>query len=336
MKFITNTNAIILHLDNKPTRIEKSDARYAKIVKCFDLPDDEQEDAVRVIINPVAAKLDSIHGKDGFEVVGDLVYYKGSVLPTALITKVKSIIRDGLPLEHFEKFWINLDKNPSASSVSELVQFLEYKELPITEDGCFLAYKGVNSDYWSKSGNTNTKVLKGTVDSAGRIYNGIGELLEVSRRDVDDNRDNHCSFGLHVGSLKYASDFGSGGRVVIVKVNPKDVVSVPTDYDCQKCRVTSYEVVSDFECEILSSVVDEDGEETIVPNSTKERNEFIDKIDNYLFKKANSGVDEVTVRQIQNTFSPDYPSRVRVLDAVQSLGYGFYTDEDGIVNIYTN
>lgn len=328
MTYIINSNAIILILAGKKVRIEKTDLRYPNVLKALTLPKEEQEDAIALLVTPISTKINQIHGQNGFEVVDDEVFYKGEKLPNALVSKVKSIIRDGLPLDHFEKFWENLEQNPTASSVTGLLEFLEYKELPITEDGCFLAYKGLQEDYWSISGNTNTKVVKGQVDSAGRIFNGVGEELEVRRRDVDDNRSHHCSFGLHVGSLAYASEFARG-RIVVVKVNPKDVVSVPTDCSCQKCRVTAYTVVSDYEGEISASVVNSEGQSTLVPDANKERKSIIDRIDAYLERKRDQGEEEVSIRSIQNIFSPNYVGKEVVLDALQELHETWDSDEDG-------
>lgn len=331
MKYIVNAKALILFIKGKQHRIEKTDKSYAKLIKFFDQPEDKQEEYVLQILNPIETKVDVIHGKDGFEVVDGKVFYKGSELPPALTTKVKSILAEGLPLTHFQKFWENLDQNPSATSVAELVEFLEYKELPITEDGHFIAYKGVTSDFYSIHGNSKTKVVKGLVDGSGRIYNGLGEEIEVTRREVDDNRANHCSYGLHVGSLDYASGFkGYGGKLLVVKVNPKDVVSVPSDYNCQKCRVSAYKVLSEYESEIEAPVVDEAGESTIVNDVRKDRNEFIDKIKTYLENKRDAGFDEVTLRQIQNACSPDYPSKNTVLEALQDLQEVWYVDDDGV------
>jgi hypothetical protein len=328
MTYIINQTGIVLFINNKSIKIEKSDRRYSKIIECFSLDKQQQESAVLQVVESVATKLDSLHGKDGFEVVDDVVWYKGERLPNALATKVKSIIREGLPLDAFEKFWENIAENPTASSVNELMEFLEYKELPITEDGYFLAYKGITSDDWSIHGNLNTVVVEGVVDGSGRIKNEVGNRIEVKRRDVDDNRNHHCSFGLHVGSLEYANSFAS--KVVVVKVNPKDVVSVPTDYSCQKCRVSAYEVVSAYEGEILSPITSEDGDE-LVDDSVKERDEFVDRVYRYIDKKIGEGVCQVTVRQVQNSFSPDYPSREKVLDALQDLSLGWYEDEGVLV-----
>jgi hypothetical protein len=248
-------------------------------------------------------------------------------MPRALADKIRAIAQEGLPVSIFAKFWDNLQLNPSANSVRELYDFLAYKELPITEDGYFLAYKGLTKDGWSISGNKETKVLKGKVDNAGRIFNGLNEEIEVRRWDVDDNRQNGCSYGLHVGSLDYAQGFAQG-QVVVVKVNPKDVVSVPEDCGCQKCRVCAYKVVDVFSKEIECPVCDECGDE-ILNDDQIEYTEFETRIDNYIHKKYEQEYDLVSVRAIQNSFSPEYPSKVRVLDALNTLGYTWIKDEDG-------
>jgi hypothetical protein len=47
---------------------------------------------------------------------------------------------------------------------------------------------------------------------------------------------------VHAGSLSYATGFGP--THVIVKIDPADVVSIPTDCSCQKLRTCAYEVVA--------------------------------------------------------------------------------------------
>jgi len=334
MTYIINTTAIILFVNGKSVRIEKTDVRYPRIIATFDLPKEEQEAAVEAIVTPVTATLNKIKGAEGFEIVDGDVFYKNQKLPAALSAKVASIITDGLPVTHFEKFWENLQLNPSSTSVNELMDFLEYKELPITDDGHFLAYKGVEVDFWSRSGNPDTVVLQGTVDSKGRILNNIGDTIEVQRRDVDDNRFNHCSHGLHVGSLDYARGFAP--KLIVVKVNPADVVSVPNDYSCQKARVSKYVVLSEYVDEITASVTDSEGVPLAESKKQQDvdlrdaRSEFVNRVEKYLDRKSDEGYSEVTVRQIQNSFSPEYPSRQKVYDALQTLGYGWH-DEDGVV-----
>lgn len=328
MTYITNASAIIFILSTgEKVRVEKTDSKYPKAIKIFELPSEEQEAALVELVRPQAKLVEK-----GFIITPTSVSYQGEVLPSALVTKVLSIVRDGLPIDHFEKFWENLRENPSAQSVAELVDFLSYKELPITEDGCFLAYKGVLNNYYSATGNTETTVIKGIVDEQGRIYNGIGEEIEVLRRDVDDNRANECSFGLHIGSLDYGSTFSQ--RTILVKINPKDVVSVPKDYNFQKCRVCKYTVVGDFVEEIKTSVVDANGGDTFevkvddTPVVTEEYNETVKKIDRYLTGKKNAGCSQVTIRQVQNSFSPKWITQEVVLDALQKLWYTWEYDDE--------
>jgi len=323
MQYILNNNGIVLFIDNKPLKFERGSMQYAKILEKFDLPEDEQDAAIREVIQITSPNAE----KNGFKISPESVSYLGEELPKSLADKVRAIHEEGLPLSLFEKFWQNLQLNPSSSSVRELYEFLSYKELPLTEDGCFLAYKGLDSNFWSISGNKETKVISGEVNSSGKIFNGVGEKIEVRRWDVDDNRDNHCSFGLHAGSLDYARGF-SQGTVVVVKINPKDVVSVPSDCKCQKCRVSAYEVVSVFEQEITAPVVDADNN-PIEDESNASRSEFIDRVAKYLNTKAEKGFDQVSVRSIRNSFSPEYPYLNRVLDAIDSLGHFWVDSEDG-------
>ena len=323
MKYIANSSGIVFFQQGKPIKVDKSSPQYLRVIKIFDLPEDQQEQALNAILNQALGNYE----KDGFKITPESVFYKGEELPLVLADKVRAILEEGLPITLFAKFWDNLQQNPSASSVRELYDFLAYKELPITEDGCFLAYKGLDQNYWSISGNTKTKVLSGKTNSRGSIHNGIGENIEVQRWGVDDNRENHCSFGLHVGSLEYAQSF-SQGKVVVVKVNPKDVVSVPTDYECQKCRVCGYEVIQDFDQEITCPVTDDCGEE-VLSEEKEEYSEFELRINKYLNKKTDQGFRLVSVAAIQNSFSPEYPSRIRVVDALNSLGYNYDYDENG-------
>jgi signal peptidase I len=122
--------------------------------------------------------------------------------------------------------------NPSRAAVSELYDWLEKTSLPITEDGDFLAYKKVRDDY--------RDFHTGTWD------NSVGRILTMPRNQVDDERDRHCSTGLHFCSLSYLPRYHGGrGRVMIVKINPGDVVSIPSDYDYAKGRTCGYQVIGE-------------------------------------------------------------------------------------------
>lgn len=130
------------------------------------------------------------------------------------------------------RFLDNLLDNPSARAVNELYGFLEYGKLPITDDGHFIAYKRVRSDYKSVYG--------------GEVDNSIGNIVSMPRNQVNDNKDETCSYGLHFCSFDYLSHY-SGEKVVVLKINPRDVVSIPTDYHNTKGRACQYEVVGELD-----------------------------------------------------------------------------------------
>lgn len=197
----------------------------------------------------VYAETDTSGSKTGLVVQEDGIYFGGVKLHNSLVDRITEMKRDGFAIDYMLRFLENLMENPSSRAVNELYDFLSNKGLPITDDGCFLAYKTVRKDYRAKYRGNNLTLLQGkVVDDA--IYNGIGEVIECPRNEVDDERGNECSKGLHVGGLNYSGPNGwyysSGDKVVIVKVNPKDVVSVPKDHEAQKVRVCKYEVVEDY------------------------------------------------------------------------------------------
>ena len=49
--------------------------------------------------------------------------------------------------------------------------------------------------------------------------------------------------GLHVGTFDYAQGWGRNGKVLEVRVNPRDIVSVPHRLRAQKLRCCRYRVV---------------------------------------------------------------------------------------------
>ncbi len=323
MNYIINSTAIVFFFDNKPVKVEKTAPEYTRILSAFDLPSGQQEEVINAILNERVGEYE----KDGFTISPESVSYDGETLPDILADKVRAIAAEGLPVKLFANFWENLNNNPSASSVRELYDFLAYKELPITEDGFFIAYKGVASNGLSVCGNTKTKVLQGIVDNNGKIQNNVGDTIEVKRWDVDDNRDNGCSFGLHVGSMDYATTWGE--KTLVVKVNPADVVSVPTDCGCQKCRVSKYEVIDSYENEIKSVITDSEGN-PMESVEAAEYEDFLRSIDQFCIEQMNEGLRYLRVRAIQEMGDfEERPSRVRVLDGLSDLGYYWDKDSDG-------
>lgn len=165
----------------------------------------------------------------------DEVLWNGERIPTCLERRIIDFHNEGLPVKPLLAFWERLQANPSRNSVEQLYTFLEHKNIPIDENGFFYAYKAVRADWKDKH--------------SGTVLNTIGSVPTMPRRNVDDNPANGCSYGYHVGSLQYVASFGSrgcGDHFLICKVDPADVVSVPTDCSYQKVRTCKYEVIREY------------------------------------------------------------------------------------------
>jgi len=175
---------------------------------------------------------------------GTGITYAGRPMHTVDSQRVLAFLREGLPFKPIANYMERKMKNPSSRAITELYSFLEHKNMPITPEGNIIAYKGVQFDFYSITGNKDTIVLQGKVNEDGKILNEIGAVIEVERSSVDDNFLRGCSHGLHAGSLSYAIGFGQ--RLILVSIDPADVVSVPSDSECQKLRCCKYTVIGEY------------------------------------------------------------------------------------------
>lgn len=215
---------------------------------------------VETLINAKKAVENFAAGK--VEVRGDRVFYGEMEVKGSVVHRILQMVREGFDSAPMLAFLANLMASPSKRAVDELYGFLEATGLPITEDGCFLAYKKVNHDYMDfYTGSVSNKLASlmsaaelatyprtvGNVTT--EIINGV-TTLSMPRNQVDDERDRTCSNGLHFCSLSYLPEYhGGAGRVLIVKINPADVVSIPSDYDNAKGRTCRYEVIGEYEAD---------------------------------------------------------------------------------------
>lgn len=223
---------VVVVIDNKPHTVSKSHISYTRLVEAIKAQD---WDAVKDVVEPKKVILD--FGQGNVSIKGETMYWRGQEFHNSLSKRMIQMLQEGFSIEPLVMFMENLKDNPSKTSVEELYGFLEKNSLPITPDGHFLAYKKVREDY--------KDIHSGTFD------NSVGAVCEMERNEVDDNRDRTCSTGLHFCSKDYLPYFGirsgAGNHVMIVKINPKDVVSIPSDYDNSKGRTARYEVVGELD-----------------------------------------------------------------------------------------
>lgn len=220
--------------------------------------DDERINILNTLVRLHNVGLAIHYWSDGnFCVKNGAVTYKNNPVDKSISDRIMEMISNGFDYKSMLRFLENLYNNPSNHSVTQLYKFLEHKSLPITEDGCFLAYKAVTKHLATKilTDNNGLDISEGDfVDIYTKCShrNNPGDAPTMERCLVSDDFNVHCHAGLHVSTLDYAEHYGRGYggpeyTIVLVKVNPADVVSVPNDYMCQKVRCCKYEVLSVFE-----------------------------------------------------------------------------------------
>lgn len=231
----TGADVICVYVKGKQFIVNSSHVNYRNIVAAVKSHD---EDALLAALD-LRETIRS--GSDGRVVVDSRgVMFDGQPLHSALANRIHQLFTNGFDVAPLMAFLTNLDANPSKRAVDELYGFLEACNLPITEDGHFIAYKMVNADY--------TSIYDGS------FRNDIGTVVEMTRNRVDDNKDRTCSQGLHFASRYYVESGGygsrnAGHRLVAVKVNPADVVSIPSDYNNSKGRACKYLILEELDWE---------------------------------------------------------------------------------------
>lgn len=191
-----------------------------------------------------------------------VLYLDGDEIANALTAQVLRFMEAGVEdwkplLAFFEKVLAN----PNDHSREQLYSWLDKHEFTITPDGDIVGYKGVRktADGAYESINRGPAIVDGVAVN-GAVPNQPGSIVEISRGYVHHDPSVGCSTGLHVGTYEYASSFAQGA-LLEVHVNPRDVVSVPTDCDWQKVRCCRYTVVDVIEVKYSAPVLDIDSDD---------------------------------------------------------------------------
>lgn len=231
MNFIYAGDVLTIYLDKDYT-VHKSNPNFRAVVAA--LKKGNQAEVLKALHGTVEIKVEAptVTSKV-LEMKGEKIYYNGELLENDVTERIQTYVREGLPYEPLFRFLENLLQNPSFHSRKQAFRFLSHKHLPITDDGCFLGYKSVRSDFkdWH----------------SGKYSNRVGDNPTMDRGNVDDNHESDCGLGFHVGTVEYAMGFYNEKprHLMIVKVNPKDIVSVPSS-ETNKMRVCSYLVVGEY------------------------------------------------------------------------------------------
>lgn len=249
--FIVTSEGVALYLDGKSYSADKSHPRYNQII---DAVKTESWDEIPGLIS-IAIAVQAYATGTAVTVDADagIVSYQGEPIRGYLVERILAMMNDGFNIKPMTSYLENLMHNPSKRSVDELHGFNEYGRMPITEDGYFIAYKRISGWYDTYTGKVLNKPahLLDNDDLAKLPYtvnNVTVELVDgaltvsMPRNKVDDVAERTCSYGLHFCSQEYLKSF-SGDKIVVLKINPADVVSIPTDYNNTKGRCAKYQVI---------------------------------------------------------------------------------------------
>jgi len=249
LRFIINEQTIYVWLNTEKGQKMSGTFLRAEDPQAFEtLAKALKEDNKKKIKELVSMKFDLIQainsfgdGKVGFT-DGDLFYVtedgEKNPIDTKLTAKIKELIRTGADAGVLVKFLDNLLDNPNPRSIKDFYDFLIVNDFAITEDGHVLCYKIVGANF---------KDLY-----TGQMDNSPGMVVSMDRSKVNADPKQTCSHGLHVCSKDYLPNYGGfygankARKIVVVKVNPRDVVAFPMDYKNAKARVCSYEVIGEF------------------------------------------------------------------------------------------
>lgn len=180
--------------------------------------------------------------KGEVKIFGSEVYYRNKPIRNSLTERLVSMLDKGYDIGPWIAFMDNVMQNPSEDSRNRLFDFLEKNNSPFTEDGHFLAFKRVAGDFLD--------LYTHTMD------NSPGKIVEMERERVNADNSVTCSHGLHVAASIYLNSYASadGNKTIVCKVNPRDVVAVPPDYNETKMRVCRYEVLSEVEVGSINEI----------------------------------------------------------------------------------
>lgn len=241
MKFLFSENVVTVMVDGNVHSVRTDDARFERVKKA--IKSNDKNGLLAALANKAEVEQPlTVVPFDNITVQDGKVYYKGNLLDNSITKNIIKLQAQGLPYNGMIKFLDRLYSNTSYRVREQLFKFMENKYgLVIDDEGYLLAYKAVNENWTDKR--------------TGTISNKIGSVIKMDRGSVNDDPNDACGAGLHAGSLEYVRSFGNGkDHIVIVKIDPANIVSIPYDDSCQKIRCCEYEVMSEYHG-VLNKVV---------------------------------------------------------------------------------
>lgn len=230
--FIFSTDSLTVLVDGVPYVVTSDQPQYQPLIDAIQAGNIPR---ITELAN-MQTEITKLLGAFGnVSVYGGHVTYKGETIHSYLVAKIIEAAAINGDITPMATFLDNVMLNPDARAREGLYDWCEIGKLPITPDGCIIAYKIVGENYMDIH--------------SGRFDNHVGQKPSQARGECDPNPDQTCSRGLHFCSAEYLphyGNFGSGSRVMLVKIHPSNVVAFPRDYNLAKGRACEYEVIEEI------------------------------------------------------------------------------------------
>lgn len=188
-------------------------------------------DSVDGLINVAAALVNYAQGtKIEVDAEAGVVLYNGTEVDDAIAEHILEMLADDFDIMPMVKLLGRIMSNPSERARKETYGWIRHNGMTITEEGFIVAWKRVKDDFTSFYDN--------------KTMHTVGERTVLDRSQCDQDSTNTCSRGLHFCSHGYLPQYMSGrGQVLMLELDPADIVAIPDDYNFSKGRACGYKVI---------------------------------------------------------------------------------------------
>ncbi|AKU43612.1 rIIB protein [Caulobacter phage Seuss] len=224
---IISEDSATVFVGGKPFIIHQDHARYEDLKAAIAAGDEAKVEQIALAAESFS-KLLGTYGD--VQVFGGHITFQGRQITNYLVNRILELMALGMEPSSHALFLDRAMRNPNKLAEEYLYKWVERAQMPLLPDGRFCAWKIIRGDYTDKH--------------TGTFDNSPGVTLEMPREKVNPDMNQQCSTGFHFCGPSYFPSFhNSGDRIVLLAVDPIDVVSFPQDGGGTKGRACKYEIL---------------------------------------------------------------------------------------------
>src|SRR5690606_3952200 len=196
---VRDTNGTTLTLifsDGDTTPVSTEHPRYDEIFSAVN-DDSVSEDEIRQMTNFVATIGDRLTSlSERVSVSGNNLLFDGDQIRSSIADHILRLVREGEDKgwKALVNFLEKIQTNPNEHSRESLYDWIDGRDITITQDGDLIAYKGVKNDENGEPVSifSGRAIVNGLVHN-GNIPNPVGAVIEMPRSEVQHNTAIGCS-----------------------------------------------------------------------------------------------------------------------------------------------